>query len=93
MRMALILQGSSRVCITAGVSLTVTIRLNHRGPSSRTAACAYRCPAMQVAAAIVVTLHRGREASALAAAFNVLSLPAVVYLPPNCIAAVADECR
>ncbi len=48
---------------------------------------------MQVAAAIVVTLHRGREASALAAAFNVLSLPAVVYLPPNCIAAVADECR
>ena len=52
-----------------------------------------RCPAMQVAAAIVVTLHKGREASALAAAFNVLSLPAVVYLPPNCIAAVADECR
>ena len=41
----------------------------------------------------MVTLHRGREASALAAAFNVLSLPAVVYLPPNCIAAVADECR
>ena len=51
------------------------------------------CRDVQVAAAIVVTLHKGREASALAAAFNVLSLPAVVYLPPNCIAAVADECR
>ena len=40
-----------------------------------------------------MTVHKGREASALAAAFNVLSLPAVVYQPPNCIAAVIDQCR
>ena len=49
--------------------------------------------ASQVASAIVVTVHKGREASALAAAFNVLSLPAIVYQPPNCIAAVVDQCR
>ena len=40
----------------------------------------------------MVTWHRGREAAALAAAFGVLQLPAVVYLPPNCIAGTSSVC-
>ncbi len=56
-------------------------------------ACASVVSGPQVASATVVTLHTGSEASVLAAAFNVLSLPAIVYQPPNCVAPVGDQCR
>ena len=46
----------------------------------------------QIASAAVVTWHKGREAAALAAAFNAAPLPAVIYLPPNCITGVSSEC-
>ena len=38
----------------------------------------------QVCHQVEVTWHTGRGAAAAAAAFGVVSLPAIVYQPPNC---------
>ena len=49
----------------------------------------------QVCHQVEVTWHTGRGAAAAAAAFGVVSLPAIVYQPPNCAEREKprDDCR
>ena len=46
--------------------------------------CSRVARALQVCHQVAVTWHSGSGAAVVAAAFGVVSLPAIVYQPPNC---------
>ena len=48
---------------------------------------------VQIMSASHVTMHRGQQAAALAAAFGAQALPSVVYIPPNCADRTTAQCR